>query len=54
MNSQITAPNKRTYMTFPMKADIIPKKGTGHAIKRKINLITQFTAKPLTALCKRS
>jgi len=45
-----TAPNKRTYMTLPMKADIVskkgtlpmkadivPKKGNGHAKKRKIN-----------------
>jgi hypothetical protein len=50
MNSQITTPNKKTYMTLPMKADIVPKKGNGHARKRKINSITEFTAEPLTCL----
>jgi hypothetical protein len=33
MNNQITAQNKRTYMTLPTKANIVPKKGNGHAIK---------------------
>lgn len=54
MNSQTTAPNKRTYMTLPMKADIVPKKGNGHAIKKKINSITEFTVELLTCLWNRS
>jgi hypothetical protein len=42
------------YTTLPMKPDIVPKKGNGHAIKRKINSVTEFMAEPLTYLWNRS
>jgi len=37
-----------------MKADIVPKKGNGHAIKKKINSVREFMAEPLTCLWNRS
>lgn len=37
MNNQITAPNKRTYMTFHVNVEIIPKKGNKQEIKKKMN-----------------